>query len=114
MNETLKTTTKLVKNILEENPQTRNSDSFLYFKVLQYRANRMGVDLRDISVASFLLGMNVFGFPGFETVRRTRQKIQATYPELAACENVQIARMDNEKVFRGYALEHLEGGSYEN
>ena len=110
----LKTTTKLVRTILEENPQTRNSDSFLYFKVLQYRANRTGVDLRDISVASFLLGMDAFGFPGFETVRRTRQKLQATHPELAALESVQIARMENEKVFRGYSLEHLEGGSYEN
>lgn len=110
----LKTTAKLVRTILEENPQARNSDSYLYFKVLQYRANRMGVDLRDISVASFLLGMNTFGFPGFETVRRARQKLQATHPELAALENVQIARMENEKVFRGFALEHLEGGSYEN
>ncbi len=110
----LRTTRKLVKSILEENPQTRNSDSYLYFKVLKHRADQMGVDLRQLSVASFLLGMNDFGFPIFETVRRSRQKLQAAFPELAACETVEEYRMENEKVFRGFALEHLEGGSYEN
>lgn len=110
----LRTTTKLVKTILEEHPQTRNSDNLLYVKVLEQRAEENGVNLYGISIPLLLLNMKDYGFPGFETVRRTRQKLQATYPELAACENVQLARMENEKVFRGYALEHLEGGSYEN
>lgn len=110
----LNTITKLVKSILEENPQTRNSDSYLYFKVLKHRADQIGVDLRTLPVANFLLGMNVFGFPGFETVRRTRQKIQAAFPELAACEDVAEFRMENEKEFRGYALSPLVGEHYEN
>ena len=99
----LKTTTKLVKAILEEDEQARNSDSFLYFKVIKHEARQKGIDLRDLSVAAFLLGMNVYGFTKFETVRRTRQKIQATYPELAACEKVAGMRMIEETNFRQYA-----------
>ena len=102
MNE-LKTTTKLVKAILEENKQARNSDSFLYFKVIQREADQKGVDLRELSVASFLLGMNVFGFTKFETVRRTRQKIQAMFPELAACDKVADMREVQEYKYRTYA-----------
>lgn len=83
MNE-LKTTAALVKHILETNPQARNSDSFLYLKVIQ-------------------LNINNIGFTGFETVRRARQKIQAQYPELAANKSVSAARMENEKDFRAFA-----------
>ena len=114
MEAALKNITKVVKHILETEPQTRNSDSYLYFKVLKRRADQIGVDLRTLPVASFLLEMNEYGFPIFESVRRSRQKIQAAHPELAACEAVEEFRMENEKVFRGYALEHLEGGQYGN
>jgi hypothetical protein len=56
-----------------------------------------------MSVASFLLDMDKLDIPGFETVRRTRQKIQASYPELAACDKVAGMRMVNETEFRQYA-----------
>lgn len=102
MNE-LKTTAALVKHILETNPQARNSDSFLYLQVIQYEANLMGIDLRSMTVTRFLLGITSFGFTGFETVRRARQKIQAQYPELAANKSVSAARMENEKDFRAFA-----------
>ena len=105
----LKNTTKLVKSILEENKRARNSDSFLYFKVVQREAAQKGIDLRDLSVASFLLGMNVFGFTKFETVRRTRQKVQATFPELASAERVAAMRMENEEEYRAFALGDIDG-----
>lgn len=110
----LKNITKLVKSILEENPQTRNSDSYLYFQVLKRRADQIGVDLRTLSVAAFLLDMGAYGFPIFESVRRSRQKLQAAFPELAACEEVEEFRMENEKEFRGYALAPMVGEHYEN
>ena len=99
----LKTTTKLVKAILEEDKQARNSDSFLYLKVLDHISQEKGIHLDGITVPDFLLSMNVLGFPGFETVRRTRQKIQQHNPELAACDNVKGMRMINETEFRRYA-----------
>lgn len=104
MNE-LQTTTKLVKAILEEDKQARNSDSHLYLKVLEIIAEQHGYNMKRISVYSFLekKESDFPFFPGFETVRRTRQKIQATYPELAACDNVKGLRMINETEFRKYS-----------
>lgn len=109
----LKNITKLVKSILEENPQTRNSDSYLYFKVIEHVAKMKGIDTRTLNVRDFWLCWHS-AFPKTETVRRTRQKLQATFPELAACESVQLARMENEKEFRGYALAPMVGEHYEN
>ena len=102
MNE-LKCTSNLVKRILETDPQTRNSDCILYFKVLHVVGMQKGIKISELTVPDFLLNMKAYGFPGFETVRRTRQKIQATYPELAACEKIAAMRMINETEYRVYA-----------
>ena len=99
----LKTTTALVKSILEQDKQCRNSDSFLYLKVLTEVGKQKGIDIEKMSIPYFLLNLHGAGFPGFETVRRTRQKLQQHHPELAACEAVEGFRTDNEKVFREYA-----------
>jgi hypothetical protein len=97
------TISNLVKTILETNPQTRNSDSLLYLKVLEHVAIQKGLDLSTFSVPYFLIHMNLYNFPCFESVRRTRQKIQNQYPELKGCEAVQEARAENEQIFRQYA-----------
>lgn len=100
----LKNTTALVKSILEQDKQCRNSDSFLYLKVLSVYAAEKGVDLETVSIPRFLLEHHGKGFPIFESVRRARQKIQAAHPELAACEAVESFRMENEAEFRAYAV----------
>lgn len=99
----LSTTTNLVKSILEKDEQARNSDSFLYLKVLEHIAERKGVALYYLPVPMFLNHMKEFGFPIFETVRRTRQKLQAAYPELAACDKVAEMRSANEVDYYQYA-----------
>ena len=48
--------------------------------------------------------MNDFDVPGFETVRRARQKVQVKFPELSACEKVAEFRGENEQKYRAYAL----------
>ena len=94
----LKTTTELVKHILETVPETRNSDTLLYYRVCD------AIDSKSLglSFGYVLLSMNELKLPGFETVRRSRQKIQQTHPELAGKE-VEGHRMMNEEVFREYA-----------
>ena len=99
----LKTTTALVKSILEQDKQCRNSDSFLYLKVLSVIGKERGIDIDKMSVPYFLMHLHGAGFPGFETVRRTRQKIQQHHPELAACESVEGYRAENEQEYREYA-----------
>ena len=98
-----KTTLELVKHILETNPKCRNSDSFLYLKVLTEVGRQRGIDIDKMSIPYFLLNLHGAGFPGFETVRRTRQKLQQHHPELAACEAVEAFRTENEAAYRDFA-----------
>ncbi|MBP3427149.1 MAG: hypothetical protein J6M47_02670 [Clostridia bacterium] len=47
----LKATAHIVKHVLEEDKRTRNSDSFLYLKVLEYIAERSDCpDLKSLTV----------------------------------------------------------------
>lgn len=100
----LKHTSQIVKAILEQDKRTRNSDSFLYLKVLKHFAQKTGQPVHEMSVQSFLLNMADLNIPPFESVRRARQKAQAKHPELAACDNVQQMRRENEAAFYAFAV----------
>ena len=99
----IKNTTALVAELLIQNEQCRNSDSYLYLKVLSVMARHKGINIYEMSVPVFLLTMKENGFPPFETVRRARQKIQAEHPDLAACESVKEFRAENEAKYRAFA-----------
>jgi hypothetical protein len=99
----LKGTTALVERILRNEPQTRNSDSLLYLRVLQHQAEEKNINLQNIPLPVFLLNMADWGFAPHESVRRARQKAQVKFPELAACEKVTEARIVNEEKYRAFA-----------
>ena len=99
----LKTTTELVKEILLKYPKARNSDNELYYWVCATIGKQNGIDVHTMSMPMFFLYLKEYGFPGFETVRRSRQKLQAEYPELSAVSEVEGQRNLNEKAFRDYA-----------
>ena len=99
----LKTTTKLVKAILEEDNQARNNDGYLYFKVLDACGKRDGIDYISMTIREFLPHVNSLNVPNSETVRRTRQKVQQHHPELAANKTVARMRMIQETEFWQYA-----------
>lgn len=107
----LKQTKYVVKHILESDKRTRNSDSFLYLKVLEFVAkqNECMQEFRSMSVGHFLLHMKDYGFPPFESVRRNRQLIQAAHPELAAGDPIDAHRLVNEERVRDY----VRGERYE-
>ena len=92
--ENLKTVSALVKNILEHDHKARNTDNHLYLR---------GIDIHAMTVPVFLKELDRRSFPGFETVRRSRQKVQATYPDLAPSEAVGKRRAKNEVVYREFA-----------
>lgn len=95
----LKNTTSLVKHILRSCPDTRNSDDLLFIKVCE-SINPLAINL---SFNTVLLNRKEWGLPAFESVRRTRQKVQAEYPELAGNSTVEGHRKVNEQVFKEYA-----------
>lgn len=95
----LKNTTAIVKYLLTNNPQTRNSDDYLYFKVCE----RIAPECVGQKFWYVLLNRKQYGLPAFESVRRSRQKLQETYPELAGNGDVEGYRALQEEVFREYA-----------
>lgn len=95
----LDTTAKIVENILKSDEQARNSDDHLYLKVCEY-VNNMCMNLPFKKV---IANRKTFGLPAFESVRRSRQKIQSMHPELAGNKDVEAGRVMNEEVFRDYA-----------
>ena len=99
----LKSTTQLVRAILENDEAARNSDNYLYLKVVQHFGSLRNIQAEAMPLADFLLDMGNLGFPGFETVRRTRQKVQREFPELASAEAVKGFREAREDAFREYA-----------
>jgi hypothetical protein len=105
--ENLKTVSALVKKILEQDNKARNTDNHLYLKVLEHYSDLRGIDIRAMTVPVFLKELDRHSFPGFETVRRSRQKVQATYPELAPTESVGRKRSKNETVYKDFALSEV-------
>ena len=99
----LKNTTKLVFEILQLIPETRENDNLLYYYVCKKRLKRDDVKIDEITFEHALLLRDYYGFPSFETVRRTRQKVQAEHPELKGKEETQAFRAALEPEFRAYA-----------
>ena len=97
------TLTNLVKSILETDVHTRNSDSYLYLKVVEHIAAQKGLDLDKISVPYFLQNINDLGFPPMKSVNRCRRKLQREYPDLRGCGAVEEARAENEMEYIGYS-----------
>ena len=96
MKKEFKQVKNVVKTILTEYTQTRNSDNLLYLIVIE----TIGKGNIEKPISEILLNLEELGLPCFETVRRTRQKLQAENPDLQACDIVQDFRTAREEEFR--------------
>ena len=103
----LKAVSAIVKNILTDSVQARNNDNVLYLMVLNHVSNRNNIDIQSMTVPVFLLKMKDYGLPGFETVRRSRQKVQADNPELEGTESTRRKRAKQEAVYRDFATSEV-------
>lgn len=95
----LQTTTDIVKDILEKCPEARNSDMKLYYRV----AERINSNILTMPFGMVICDLKAYRLPAFESVRRTRQKLQSEYPELSGSHAVAGQRKLNEAVYRDYA-----------
>lgn len=93
-------TKELVKKILEENPKARDSDMLLYCEVCK----ALNDDALGKPFYQVILDLEKLGLPPFESVRRSRQKVQAEFPELAASPEIQVFRSENEEKYRKFAI----------
>lgn len=87
-------TNKLVREILEKYPETRENDYLLWLKVLERNAEDSGIVIMQMSLRAFLNSANAMPISCFESVRRSRCKIPAECPELGASRRVKQARKD--------------------
>lgn len=101
----LNTVKELVRFVLTMEPNARNSDSYLYLKVIEQQAKEKKIDLHLLSVPWFFLHSGTEGFANYESVRRARQKLQAECPHLMGVARVEAARRENETAFREWAVE---------
>jgi len=99
----LRKTTDLVRDILIDEPAARDSDSFLYCKVLEYYGRRLSIDFNRVSVLNFYKLYRDKNIPSIETVGRCRRKIQEEEIDLRGSAAVEAQRGAREKQFRHYA-----------
>lgn len=83
----LKTIKETVKEVLEECPNSRNSDKLL--TILVFRKLGYKIWIEDIKNS-----------PSFESIRRSRQTIQLHNKDLQATELVQINREANKEEYK--------------
>ena len=95
-------TSKLVEEILKENKQARNSDTYLYLQVIYKVGLLKGIDVNAMSVTEFLSKKKQLGFPPYKTVERARRKLKKELPELAGTKEVEEQRAVNEGEFREF------------
>lgn len=93
----------IVACILQEDSRTRDDDNLLYLLVLRHYAQVADIDLGSLTVPHFLLTLSGSPLPGFESVRRARQKVQAERPDLASSKAVSDARAEKEVEYIEFA-----------
>lgn len=99
----LKTIENRVRDILLSSKEARDDDMILY---LLY-CNRFGeVRVGELPFEMVMNNYKVFHIPCFESVRRTRQKIQAATPELGCSPETRRARKKQQGKFKSYATDN--------
>ena len=97
--EEIKSTQGLVESVLIKYKKARNSDDYLYLKVIA-KVNPQVVSMPFINV---MQNTRALGLPPYETVSRIRRKLQETHPELWSDKKIKAYREEAEKDFEDYA-----------
>lgn len=95
--------TRHVRAVLEHDMASRNSDSYLYYKVCCEMLSHSGINPATITLKDACTRRDALGLPATESVRRARQKLQSENPELRGSERVTKMRAELEEEFREYA-----------
>lgn len=90
----------IVREELESNPATRNSDVTLFLAICR----KLNPDACRMSFTTVWEHREELGLPKFETVSRCRRKEQELNPLLRATKEVEDARYENYKAVKEYAI----------
>lgn len=97
----IKEVANIVKNILETNKEARENDNLLYIEVV-YAINP---NLVTSNFRYVFENARDLGIPPFESVSRSRRKLQEQHEELRASKKMQEAREDKQEEILDYVRE---------
>ena len=86
----------MVKEILIKSVKARNSDAYLYCKVIE----KISKGASDRPFKEVIADVDL---PKYDTVTRIRRKLQEKNPNLQGSDRVRDYRTENEEAFRKYA-----------
>lgn len=89
----MKDLNELVKRILAEHKEARDDD----FKVIGYVIKALNPKAMQLTFGQALWNHSKLDLPSFESIRRTRQKIQHDHPELRG--ELYLKRMEKQTEF---------------
>lgn len=89
----MKDLNELVKRILAEHKEARDDD----FKVIGYVIKALNPEAMQLTFGQALWNHSKLDLPSFESIRRTRQKIQHDHPELRG--ELYLKRMEKQTEF---------------
>lgn len=89
----MKDLNELVKRILADHKEARDDD----FKVIGYVIKSLNPEAMQLTFGQALWNHSKLDLPSFETIRRTRQKIQHDHPELRG--ELYLKRMEKQTEF---------------
>lgn len=89
----MKDLNELVKRILAEHKEARDDD----FKVIGYVIKALKPEAMQLTFGQALWNHSKLDLPSFESIRRTRQKIQHDHPELRG--ELYLKRMEKQTEF---------------
>lgn len=95
----LKTIEGKVRRILEKDEEARNDDMTLYLAVCNTCLKGTGA----MPFAEVMSQYRHLGLPSFESVSRTRRRLQENHPGLLGSLRMQKLRARGEKAYRRYA-----------
>ena len=97
----LKTIEEKVRAVLEQDEDARNDDMTLYLRVCNAYVKGAGT----LPLETIMLQYRLLCLPNFESVGRTRRKLQAECPELLGSLEARKCRSAQENAYRQYAKE---------
>lgn len=90
----------IVKQVLINDERARGDDFYLYGQVM----SKIDSTFESMSAKFFFNNAKELKYIPFESVRRSRQKIQSENNELKPNKSIVNARKTNEKIMKDYAI----------
>lgn len=106
----LNTIKELVEQLLTENEKLRGDDDLLYLEVLRkvqpyWNSGRITTNIVNISIGEFFSKRKANRLPSFESIRRSRQKVQEEKPYLKPKVEIQKGREVQRENYYNFATQ---------